>query len=126
MSGDLPEIDAAAWRLSVDGAHVGPLDLSLADLRARFPEATVERLVRLQWWRYSIFDLFGLPFDRIDETLDGIEAKVEAFPAIELLWRHADRVTARVRHRNRTTVPIVGRLVGDVTVEAVVVMQREQ
>ena len=38
----------------------------------------------------------------------------------------AARVTARVRHRNRTTVPIVGRLVGDVTVEAVVVMQREQ
>lgn len=46
--------------------------------RMRFPEATVERLVRLQWWRYSIFDLFGMPFDRIDETLDGIEAKVEA------------------------------------------------
>ena len=46
--------------------------------RMRFPEATVERLVRLRWWRYSIFDLFGMPFDRIDETLDGIEAKVEA------------------------------------------------
>lgn len=29
-----------------------------------------------------------------DEVL---EAKVEAWPAIELLWRHADRVTARVR-----------------------------
>ena len=39
--GDLPEIDAATWRLSIDGAGVGPLDLSLADLRARFPEATV-------------------------------------------------------------------------------------
>ena len=44
--------------------------------RMRFPEATVERLVRLQWWRYSIFDLFGLPFDRIDEALDGIEEKI--------------------------------------------------
>ncbi len=39
--GDLPEIDAATWRLSVDGEGLGPLDLSLADLRALFPEATV-------------------------------------------------------------------------------------
>ncbi|GJD36397.1 molybdopterin-dependent oxidoreductase [Methylobacterium aerolatum] len=39
--GDLPEIDASTWRLSVDGAVAMPFNLSLADLRARFPEATV-------------------------------------------------------------------------------------
>ncbi|WP_084164738.1 CatB-related O-acetyltransferase [Skermanella stibiiresistens] len=46
--------------------------------RMRFPDATVERLTRLRWWRYSIFDLFGIPFDKIDEALDRIEEKVEA------------------------------------------------
>ncbi|HEX7097162.1 MAG TPA: TadE/TadG family type IV pilus assembly protein [Acidimicrobiales bacterium] len=35
-------------------------------------------------------------------------------------------VTARVRYRDPTTVPIVGRLVGDVTVGATVVMRRER
>ena len=44
--------------------------------RLRFPEQTIERLTRLQWWRYSIFDLFGLPLDRIEEALDGIEEKL--------------------------------------------------
>lgn len=44
--------------------------------RLRFPERVIERLTWLRWWRYSIFDLFGLPFDRIDEALDGIEEKI--------------------------------------------------
>lgn len=45
-------------------------------LRLRFPEPVVERLLALQWWRYSIYDLFDAPFDRIEEALDVIEAKV--------------------------------------------------
>jgi len=73
-----------------DGAVVGGRSVVVKDVppysvvagtpaavkRLRFPEQTIERLVRLQWWRYSIFDLFGLPFDRIDEALDGIEEKI--------------------------------------------------
>jgi hypothetical protein len=39
-------------------------------------ERTIECLTRLRWWRYSIFDLFGLPLGRIDEALDGIEEKL--------------------------------------------------
>ena len=42
-------------------------------LRLRFPEATVERLLALAWWRYSIYDLFDAPMDSIDAALDVIE-----------------------------------------------------
>lgn len=45
-------------------------------LRLRFPEPIVERLLALEWWLYSIYDLFDAPFDRIEEALDVIEAKV--------------------------------------------------
>jgi hypothetical protein len=44
--------------------------------RFRVSERTIECLTRLQWWRYSIFDLFGLPLGRIDESLDGVEEKL--------------------------------------------------
>lgn len=42
-------------------------------IRLRFPAATVERLLALEWWRYSIFDLFTAPLDDIDAALDRIE-----------------------------------------------------
>lgn len=47
-------------------------------LRLRFPEATVERLLALAWWRYSIYDLFEAPMDSIDAALDTIESLVGA------------------------------------------------
>jgi len=47
-------------------------------LRLRFPEATVERLLAVEWWRYSIYDLFEAPMDSIDAALDTIEALVAA------------------------------------------------
>jgi len=42
-------------------------------LRLRFPEAVVERLLAVQWWRYSIYDLFDAPMDAIEPALDVIE-----------------------------------------------------
>jgi sulfite oxidase len=39
--GDLPEIDADAWRLTVDGGIRAPMAFSLDGLRTRFPHATV-------------------------------------------------------------------------------------
>jgi len=45
-------------------------------LRLRFPEAVVERLLRSEWWRYSIYDLFEAPFDDIERALDVIEARI--------------------------------------------------
>lgn len=45
-------------------------------LRLRFPEPVVERLLALEWWRYSIYDLFTAPMDQIEAALDAIEAMV--------------------------------------------------
>lgn len=45
-------------------------------VRLRFPERIVERLLALQWWRFSIYELFDAPFDSIAEALDVIEAMV--------------------------------------------------
>ena len=42
-------------------------------LRLRFPDATVERLLAVEWWRYSVYDLFDAPMDSIDAALDKIE-----------------------------------------------------
>lgn len=41
--------------------------------RFRFDERTIERLLALQWWRYSLYDCFQVPFDRISESLDQLE-----------------------------------------------------
>jgi len=43
-------------------------------LRLRFEERIVERLLQVQWWRYSIYDLFDAPMDEIERALDVIEA----------------------------------------------------
>lgn len=42
--------------------------------RFRFPERTVERLLRLKWWDLELSQLSGLPFRDIDRCLDMIEA----------------------------------------------------
>lgn len=47
-------------------------------VRLRFPEATIQRLLALQWWRYSVFDLFSAPLDDIDAALDRIDSMVGA------------------------------------------------
>lgn len=47
-------------------------------VRSRFPDATVERLLACEWWRYCIYDLFTAPFDDIDLALDRIEGLIAA------------------------------------------------
>ena len=73
-----------------DGAIIGARSVVVSDIpaysiavgspakvkRLRFPEKTVERLQKLRWWRFSIFDLVGIPFDRIDEAIDQVEARI--------------------------------------------------
>ncbi|HSK41113.1 MAG TPA: CatB-related O-acetyltransferase, partial [Arenibaculum sp.] len=73
-----------------DGAIVGARSVVVKDvppyaivagvparvIKYRFPENAIERLTKVQWWRYSIFDFFGIPFERIDEALDLIEARI--------------------------------------------------
>jgi acetyltransferase-like isoleucine patch superfamily enzyme len=41
--------------------------------RFRFPERTIERLLRLKWWDLELSQLSGLPFRDIDRCLDMIE-----------------------------------------------------
>lgn len=42
--------------------------------RFRFPDATIERLLRLKWWELELSDLSGLPFREIERCMDMIEA----------------------------------------------------
>jgi sulfite oxidase len=44
--GNIPELDGAAHRLRVTGRVTTPLDLTLADLRARFPERTITAVMQ--------------------------------------------------------------------------------
>jgi acetyltransferase-like isoleucine patch superfamily enzyme len=48
--------------------------------RLRFPEGTIERLLRLKWWELELCDLSGLPFRDIERCLDMIEAIRERKP----------------------------------------------
>jgi tetrahydrodipicolinate N-succinyltransferase len=41
--------------------------------RLRFPEKTVERLLRVKWWDLELEMLSGLPFRDIDRSLDALE-----------------------------------------------------
>jgi acetyltransferase-like isoleucine patch superfamily enzyme len=48
--------------------------------RFRFPERTIERLLRVKWWDLELSQLSGLPFRDVDRCLDMIEA-IKASPA---------------------------------------------
>ena len=39
----------------------------------RFPDATIERLLRLKWWDLELSELSGLPFRDVERCLDRIE-----------------------------------------------------
>jgi acetyltransferase-like isoleucine patch superfamily enzyme len=44
-----------------------------AVIRYRFPERTIERLLRVKWWELELSQLSGLPFRDIERCLDLIE-----------------------------------------------------
>lgn len=45
-------------------------------IRPRFGEALVERLTALRWWRFSPYDLAGVPFEDVPAALDAIEERI--------------------------------------------------
>lgn len=45
-------------------------------VRLRFADVIVERLLASAWWRYAIYDLFDVPFDRIEQAVDAMEQKI--------------------------------------------------
>lgn len=73
-----------------DGAVIGARSVVVKDIppyavavgnparvkRMRFPEPTVERLRKVQWWRYSLYDLTDIPFNRIEAAIDAIELRI--------------------------------------------------
>jgi acetyltransferase-like isoleucine patch superfamily enzyme len=73
-----------------DGAVVGAGSVVVSDIpayavavgspakvkRMRFDERTVARLQAARWWRYSLYDLVGTRFDRVDEALSVIEDRL--------------------------------------------------
>ena len=44
--GNIPDVDPGAYRLRVDGQVATPLDLSIEDLRSRFPRKTVQAVMQ--------------------------------------------------------------------------------
>ena len=42
-------------------------------IRKRFPEPVIERLLATRWWRYSLYDMAGIPFEDVPVALDMIE-----------------------------------------------------
>lgn len=44
--------------------------------RLRFSERTVERLMRLRWWRYSLYDLAGVSFDCVESAISQVEQRI--------------------------------------------------
>lgn len=46
--------------------------------RFRFDDQTIARLLAVEWWRFSLYDCFDIPFDRIDAALDQFEERIAA------------------------------------------------
>jgi hypothetical protein len=49
-------------------------------LRLRFPEPIVERLLRVQWWRYEPAVIEPLPMEAPERFLDALEARLADDP----------------------------------------------
>jgi acetyltransferase-like isoleucine patch superfamily enzyme len=46
--------------------------------KMRFPEATIARLQKLQWWQYKIFDFFSDPVDDVEFMIARLESLIAA------------------------------------------------
>ena len=46
-------------------------------IRYRFSDALIDRLLRMEWWRFHPSDFAGLPVDRPEEFLDGLQKMIE-------------------------------------------------
>ena len=45
-------------------------------IKMRFPDAVIERILKLRWWRYCLYDFDRVPYNQIDAALDKIEAQI--------------------------------------------------
>lgn len=44
--------------------------------KMRFNDALVERLETVRWWRFALWDLKDIPFDRIEAALDELDERI--------------------------------------------------
>jgi len=44
--------------------------------RMRFADAVIDWLEQLQWWQFAVWDLEGIPFDRIEAAIVEIIARI--------------------------------------------------
>jgi acetyltransferase-like isoleucine patch superfamily enzyme len=49
-------------------------------IRMRFPDAIIERLLALRWWRFALSAIEGLPYGSIEATLDFLEQRQDDLP----------------------------------------------
>ncbi|MFD0463207.1 CatB-related O-acetyltransferase [Microvirga aerilata] len=47
-------------------------------LKMRFDPHTISRLTALQWWRFSIFDIYDINFQTIGSALDEIQRRIDS------------------------------------------------
>lgn len=46
-------------------------------IKFRFPDVVIERLLKVQWWRFSVGDFQAVEFSNIERALDVIEAAID-------------------------------------------------
>jgi acetyltransferase-like isoleucine patch superfamily enzyme len=105
-----------------DGAVIGARSVVVKDVppyaivagspakvkRYRFPDQIIERLLALKWWRFSLFDFYGLPFDNIEAALDAIEDLVARGVVQEYQPKIIGTRELKALLENGTPIPVKG------------------
>jgi acetyltransferase-like isoleucine patch superfamily enzyme len=45
-------------------------------IKSRFPDTTIDRLLKIKWWQYHPKDLEGVDFANVESALDDIESRI--------------------------------------------------
>jgi hypothetical protein len=46
-------------------------------IRPRFADETIDRLLKLKWWEYTLPSLHGLPFANVEDCINELEKRIE-------------------------------------------------
>jgi len=62
-------------------------------IRARYKDATIEKLLALRWWQYAMWDLRDLPWDDVEQSIELIEDRVASgrlvpYKPVEITQHH--------------------------------------
>jgi virginiamycin A acetyltransferase len=62
-------------------------------IRLRFPETVVERLLKLEWWKYNLYEFQGVNTDDIQQSID----RIEELTATGLITPYAPRPVSIIK-----------------------------